>query len=117
MQAIKIGVHAFGGEYQASFYGGYPAGYVYLANSLELNEDIILSNGDALTMRDAYVLLYNIISSNTFVTGFGSNGDVTISFGGASILENHHDMYVYEGVLSANKVTNLYDENEKNREK
>lgn len=117
VQALKIGVHAIGGEYQASFYGGYPAGYVYLANSLELNEDIVLSNDDALTMRDAYVLLYNIISSKTFVAGFGSNGDVTISFGGASILENHHDMYVYEGILSANKLTNLYDETEKNREK
>lgn len=117
VQALKIGIHAIGGEYQAAFYGGYPVGYAYLGNALDFNENIASSNDEALTIRDAYVLLYNIIFSKTFMVGFEGDGNVSVSFGDSSILEKYHDMYIHEGVLTANTVTNLYDETEKGREK
>lgn len=115
-QALKIGVHAIGGEYQAAFYGGYPTGYVYLGNTLEFSENIAVSNDRPLTLRDAYILLYNIISSKTFDTSYESEDNVSISFGAPSIMENYHDMFVCEGILTANSVTNLYDEFETDRE-
>lgn len=115
VQALKIGVHAIGGEHQASYWGGYPTGYLRLAQNAELLEDISVGNDDPLSLRDAYVLIYNILTSPTFETGFTSEGDISVSYGGASILSLYHDMYIYEGIVTANTVTNIYNEAESDR--
>lgn len=115
VQALKMGIHAIGGERQARYYGGYPTGYVHLGNSLDFTENLSSVDDKPLTIYDAYILLYNIISSKTFVTGFEGDGNVSVSFGDSSILEKHHNMYVTEGILTANSVTNLYDETDVGR--
>ena len=115
VQALKMGVHAIGGEHQAAYWGGYPSGYLRLAQNAELLEDISTGNDDPLSVRDAYVLIYNILTSATFETGYTDNGDISVSYGGASILYSHHHMYIHEGILTANAVTNIYNEADTDR--
>jgi len=115
VQALKMGVHAIGGEHQAAYWGGYPTGYLRLAQNADLLENIDAGNDAPLSVRDAYVLIYNILTSPTFETGFTGEGDISVSYGAPSILETQYDMYIYEGIVTANTITNLYNEAEIDR--
>ncbi|MBR3933641.1 MAG: hypothetical protein IKJ68_07010 [Clostridia bacterium] len=115
VQALKIGIHAIGGEQQAAYLGGYPTGYLRVAQTTELLENIDNADDAPLSYRDAYVLIYNILNAKTFEVGFTGNNEVTVSHSGDSILHTKYNMYIHTGVVTANAVTNLYNEAESGR--
>lgn len=87
--------------------GGYPSGVQKIANDIELNEDI--KSGIQLKRRDAAVLIFNALRTNT--AGFdGVIGDNVIYTEGTgkTLLETYWDMDWVEGKVTGVENTGLY---------
>ncbi len=62
-QAVKMIVCALGLDQPAKVGGGYPFGYMKVANNLDILDDISYSTDLPITYRDAVVLIYNALLS------------------------------------------------------
>lgn len=97
-EAAKIVVTALGKQPEADLIGGYPHGYLSVADSQKLFKGISTSN--ELTYGDAVVLLYNAsmekITSITF-----KNNKMTLETSEDTILSLYHDIYFGEGFVNA----------------
>lgn len=62
VQMIKMLVCAWGYDSWATKNGGYPTGYVYVADQLEISKGISFNNNESATRYGVAMLCYNIIS-------------------------------------------------------
>lgn len=108
IQATKILVKVLGYDALAEAKGGYPNGYVTAANSIKLLKGISTSLNDALTMEQAMLLLFNAADTEMMQTA--SLGEYTgyDVLDGETLLYLRHDVSVTEGVIEANRYTDLY---------
>lgn len=107
-EAIKMSVSSAGYNDRAKINGGYPYGYIKLANSLKITNDL---NGAAqgFTLRDAYVLIYNTLRTDLYVSYY-SDGDIKYtSNDGDNTLKMTYDIYETEGIVYADSFTYLTD--------
>lgn len=111
--AAKVLVDMLGYRYKANISGGYPIGYNVVAQELGLFKGIDPSQ-DYVYGNDFALLLYNaidvdVLSQNGIIS---KDGDTSIDFEkvkGRTLLNKNLDMYLEEGVIEANSVTNLTD--------
>lgn len=104
-EACKILVSALGYDDMAKVYGGYPGGYLSVANRLDISKGI--SGGD-LTTSNAIYMLYNalkadvqdIISVSTEGTKKKANGETALSV--------YHNISFAEGTLTATDGQTMY---------
>lgn len=106
-QAIKMLVIALGYEPMASQKGGYPTGYLVVANQIGLTKDVVKVEGAADRMTIAQ-LAYNALDIPLMSqTGFGTNTEYKILNGDNdttyTTLLTEMDMFKYEGVITATK--------------
>jgi|GEM_PF-1928905 len=101
-QAIKIAVSAIGYGYVAELKGGYPVGYVLVAkeNKLLLNIKPGGTMNESMNVKDAKILIYNILNSDLQHIGISGNSNV---FGksGKTLLNSIYDIYSVEGIVTA----------------
>lgn len=96
-EAVKMIVCMLGYGPYAEALGGFPLGYINVAQRQKLIKGINLSDG--FNYGDALKLFYNSLSINLLdisVVGDGVNYDVAVS---TTILSRNHGVYKYEGVL------------------
>jgi len=67
-QAIKILVAALGYEDYAYVSGGYPAGYIMAANSIDLTKGVSGSADEKITLGKAYILIANALQCDVNLT-------------------------------------------------
>ena len=97
-EAVKVLCCAMNYQLVADNKGGYPAGYFYVANKLDLLNNLEMSS-EELDVKNGYVLLLNALIAPTLEQiAFGDSEDYTTS--GSSLLYTVYDVYVAEGVVS-----------------
>ena len=106
-QAVKMLVVALGYEPMASQKGGYPSGYLAVANSCGLTKGVHVTSGAATRMTIAQ-LLYNALDIPMMIqTGFGTNIEFKVQDGtngtDYKTLLTEMDINKYEGVITATK--------------
>ncbi len=85
--------------------GGYPSGYLSVANSL----DILQSVGTGESAYNLLTMCYNTLDASMLVFS-GASSLHTIYTTSQKVMEYFHDIYEVEGVMTANNFTKLYSE-------
>ncbi len=107
-EAIKILVNMMGYTAIAEDKGGYPGGYLYVANSTDLTDYIDLSK-DFLTVDEAYMLLFKSLTALVpNQVGFGETERYAEGFD--NMLYLSHRIKTVEGRVSATPYNTLYGE-------
>ena len=99
-EAVTMLVRLMGYGYHAEGAGGYPAGYIAIANRLGLTDGLSAKSGERLQEFDAITLLYNAI--NTAYVEIISYSDDGIIYGNASedtLLYEFRKIYRVDGIL------------------
>ncbi len=106
-QALKILVCAAGYGEKAEYTGGYPLGYLKLANSLDITKGVDLNNDSVLTHYDSVLLIFNTVQTDVAEqTSFGAEIEYTATKG-KDILNIYYDIKRAEGVVDANAFSGL----------
>ncbi len=100
-EAYKILLSAMGYGAYAEYNGGFPAGYIDVANRIDITKGV--SNSDKLTMSDMFYLIYNAMKTNVFEATVSGGGVVYEEKEGESILSIYQDVYYGEGVVGGAK--------------
>lgn len=107
-QAAKMILVSLNYKKLAESEGGYPNGYVSVADSLGLSKGI--GNYEALTLNDAYILMYNALNAELLEVSIKSADDISYNYSGKTLLDKN-DIYSVKGVMSAVGDYSLYSRN------
>lgn len=106
-QAVKTLVSALGYDLQALNMGGYPNGYLAVANSIHLSAGTSQAGDDSITAETAINLIYSALDIDIMkLTGISEDQQYTI-MEDCTLLTEYHDIYKAEGVMSDNGITAL----------
>ena len=109
-EAVKVVVCALNIRAQAEAEGGFPYGYLAIANRKKLLKDVNTDN-TFLSNRDAVMLIYNTLNSEYIgVSGISSdNTGNTVHYNetGKTVLEEVFDIYCIRAQVVAGGVTNI----------
>lgn len=102
-QVLKIVVNALGYEPQALDMGGYPEGYMTLAQRLDITDGVDFSGGvDAPVTRGSFArVLYDALEVELMETKvYGDNTEISVS-DGVTALEKYHKVLRKKGIVSS----------------
>lgn len=104
-QTIKMLIVALGYGFLAENKGGYPSGYISVAQDNKILKNVHTQNGQTMTRGAIARLIFNSLEVNTAeMTGF--NFVHTFINKGKMVMENL-DIYKVEGIINDNGITNL----------
>ena len=107
-QAIKIIMCALGYGIKAEYMGGYPTGYLMLANEAGLGKTLERSNDDVLSKKEAIVLLFEACMTDMMeASSFGTSYEYIV-IAGKTIISTYHHIYTATGIVEANEYTGIY---------
>lgn len=107
VQALKILCNVLGYQRFAESYGGYPAGYLVMAQRTDLLDGLTISSDSPLNMANAMILLENAVLTEIMqIVSIGDTVDMK-SFDGETLLYKKHGVDYIEGVVNADSYTNL----------
>lgn len=97
-QAVKILVELLGYGYKARVYGGYPTGYLQIANEIGLLKGVEVT--EEATLKGLSRLIYNALKTDLSMKA-GLDGDQIIYevYKGRNLLTEYLSMNVYEGIM------------------
>lgn len=106
-EAVSLIVRVLGYGPMAEAKGGYPTGYIAVANSIDVTDELVM-NG-AFLKADACVLLYNALSTDMMVPQYSNNGKPIEHKveEGANLLNTSLGIDVQEGVVDGIDVSRL----------
>ena len=105
-QAAKIMLTAADYNVMADAKGGYPAGYLTVANNIDLFDYIDTTDGDAVTTSDASIMFYNLMLAPVFdVVSYGDLMDY--AQGKTNYLHKLYEAYTIEGIVTATEYSSL----------
>ncbi len=108
-EAVKMTTAAIGYGVRAMYDGGYPNGYIKLARKLGITDNISGSVSKALTLRDAYVMIFNTLCADVYTSYFNGDSVSYISEAGENILKMVYGIVETEGIVNADAFTYLTD--------
>jgi len=116
-QAVKILVCALGYGGYAAYEGGYPSGYLIIADRIELLKGVSVNTSETLTWNTFVKLLYNAFHVDVLQgVGIVENGAsieaVMSSKEGENALALFYDIYGFEGIMDSNEFTSLTGKSE-----
>lgn len=109
IDACAMAVRLLGRERFAEQSGGYPSGYLAVAQDCRLNKDISVNGYDVLNFSDALVMLKNIADCKMFYTDRITASGIEYKLGG-SLFEEKYDMFEIKGIETANMYTTLFED-------
>ena len=103
--AYKIILCAMGYQASAENSGGYPNGYLSLANRIKLSDGV--SAGDTVTMSDMLNILYNSLTINIMEPAGSKNNSITYEVSDdETLISSYRDIFYGEGYVNgANSIT------------
>lgn len=104
-QAMKMAVAFLGRGTEAEAAGGFPSGYTSVASTVKLYAGLQDANGDSVTLRDFYKILYNTGQADMLMF----DGDKGL-YNGGSPFEEYFNMYEIRGVVTHSDRTSLADD-------
>ncbi len=93
-------------NYSAEQNGGYPLGYVTVADRLDLFDNVKADYNDGMSYGDACEMIFNALHTCK-VTVIPTNMVTSDEPTEKTVLEYYYNIYKYEGVLSGNSVVRL----------
>ena len=110
-QALKILCNILGYQKLAEASGGYPSGYLIMAQRIGLLDGIPAKSDESLNMADAVILMKNALEADIMeITGFGETVDMQAR-GGLTLLSERHNVESEQGIITATGYTGLYYQN------
>lgn len=108
-QAAKVMVAVLGYDIMAQSSGGYPAGYLSVAQGKGLLKSISLQADSAMTRGDVAQLIYNSLDVPMLEQSYGAGGDYTVSEDTTlrSLRESGLEVTGSKGIVTANSITDL----------
>ena len=105
-QAAKIMLTAADYNVMADAKGGFPGGYLTVANSIDLFDYIDTTNADKITVADASIMFYNLMLAPVFdVVSYGDLMDY--AKGAQNYLQKLYDAYPISGIVTATAHSSL----------
>ncbi len=106
-EATKIVVSMIGYGELALAKGGFPGGYLQVADTLDIIQGI---SSQYITREQAYVMLMRAMNTPLFVASAISDGGVSYEVDkNATILSQYHDIYYIENIVNAAGAISLVD--------
>ncbi|MBR5505741.1 MAG: S-layer homology domain-containing protein, partial [Clostridia bacterium] len=110
-EIVKTMVTILGYKPIAEAKGGYPSGYITVANELDILDGLSLGSSAYVTRGDVALLLYNCLDKPRLEqTGFGSDKIDYAEDERRTILTDELKVKRYEGVVTATRNTGIYTE-------
>lgn len=105
-EAVKISVSAMGYDKAAQSFGGYPSGYVRIAMSLGLCDDVL--HGETIDGANAAVFMFNLLKCSwTNLADYGTSGEIKFVRSGDNYLSALYRIYETEGTVNATSYNSL----------
>ncbi len=105
-QATKIILTAAEYSVMADAKGGFPTGYLSVANSIDLFEYVDTANAEKVTVADASIMFYNLMLAPVFeVISYGDKMDY--AKGSRNYLQKLYEAYPIEGTITATEHSSL----------
>lgn len=105
-QAIKIVMVAAGYGEKAEYTGGFPTGYLKVANEADVGQGIA-AGAESISHAQAIQIIFEAATTDMLeVTSFGDSYDYSITEG-KNILSTYHKIYMAHGIVEANENTAL----------
>lgn len=106
--AVKILVSALGYDNMALAKGGYPTGYMIIAEQNRLMRGVVKKGGDTLSSGEAARLIENALNTPVYQqTVYGDETAVFEAFEGETLLKVYAKIKKIEGKVSDNGITSL----------
>lgn len=106
-QAIKIVMIAAGYGEKAEYMGGYPTGYLKVAQEAGVGQKLGLNGTEYITHAQATRIVFDAAVCDMMeITSFGDTYDYSITKG-KNILSTYHKIYMAYGVVESNANTSL----------
>ncbi len=112
-QAIKMVVATLGYDYYCEINGGYPSGYLSMAQKLKITSGVGLTMGAYITRGDVAKIVYNSLTVNIMEEDIyaGTGTEVTYQVtDGNNILNTYFDVEKVRGLVVENDRTSLTGE-------
>lgn len=108
-EAVKIAVCALGYSEVALAEGGYPTGYLYVADRLGLTDRLSFTADDsALSLEELYIFIENMLHAK--VAKIVGNGLMTTYNTEETVLEYYYDVFIQKGIIDNVKNASLTSE-------
>lgn len=105
---IKSVVIALGYDFKAQAQGGYPSGYILVANELGLLEGISAKYSENLTREMLIRILYNTLDVDICLPVAVAGGYVEYRQAeNVTVLTEYHDIYTDEEIVNSNNILSL----------
>ena len=111
-EAVSVLVKVLGHGYPAEQSGGYPYGYLTIANRIKLMSGLDIGAETELTKGMAVRLLYNALEAERLVQSSFDGADFIKLEAGDTLLHSVHETRRVTGVLEAVDITRLMGEND-----
>lgn len=99
-EALKIALKATEYSNYADLLGGYPDGYMSAAVSFKLLKNVNRNANGTITVRDAYNMLFNIMSANVMTADY-SVGKISYHTTDENYFSLLYDIYEGKGIVTA----------------
>ncbi len=104
-EAIKMVVCALDYGAVAEARGGYPMGYLAVANDLKLLKGIKLGGFEDITNAEAVKLIFNALNSNAAEKSVSTDSTITMESKDVLYLEDTFDVEKFKGVVTGTQIT------------
>lgn len=106
-EAVKILVCALKCRDRAEATGGFPGGYLSVANRLKLLRGVEEKSG-ILTKSNAILMMYNVLMADYMeISAISANSTVSYAQNGKTVLEEIFDIYVLKAQVLCAGITNI----------
>lgn len=106
-ELAAIVVRALGYEQMAQLSGGYPTGYLVVANDIGITKGVTIKDKNAISRGEAATVVYKALHAPLLKqTSFGDDVK-NDSDRNVTVLSENHDIYKGTGVVKANSITSL----------
>lgn len=110
-EAVKMAVKSLGYGSMAEADGGYPSGYLSIAQSIGLLRNIGVGPEGIITLGDVCVLIYNMLNSPALTFEIGVNGTIKYDMDSdIKVLKELFDLNEHKGIITATAEGSIYGE-------
>ncbi len=114
---IKALIVALGYGWSADYSGGFPTGYVKVANEVNLLDGISINNDQVLTRSMMFKILYNALRVRVYdVVGVSGDSIIYDTSKDITVLTEYHNIYEETAVVNSNSMTSLNSSFEANED-
>lgn len=106
--AVKVFVTMLGHSYNADVAGGYPNGYMAIADDISLTRAMALASDDFVTFKDCAQLLYNALNIEVYKLKVTSASTVSYESTGRTFMDLVLGMEKYVANVEDNGITDYY---------